>query len=147
MQGKHARPSVLLVEAEEDLRADIASWLAEAGFDVASCAGPHLSAPACPFERAGPCQLVRAADVVVIDDWLESDTLMDGPPGWELAVAYRALGLPIVVLSRAADPVRFEGDVAALIRAVKGFIATSEGSSEDWVMDARPAAPRDRKFR
>ena len=147
MKADRARVSVLLVEAEEDLRADLELCLTDAGFDVASCAGPHLAGPACPFERSGPCDLVRSAQVVVLDDWLESDTLMDGPPGWELAVAYRALGLPVVVLARPGEsgPIRggFRNIVldrppahATLIRAVERLTLVSDRSSEDWVMDA-----------
>jgi DNA-binding NtrC family response regulator len=149
---------VLLVEAEEDLRRTLSKWLTEAGFDVKSCAGPHLAAPACPFEATGPCDLVRAADVVVLDGWLESDTLMQGPTSWELALAYRALGLPIVVLGRRADPIRFEGeagvvvlerppDRATLVGAVEGLAIESERSTEDWIMDARPSSLGDRELR
>jgi hypothetical protein len=155
VRSDRVRASVLLVEAEEDLRADLSRWLTDAGFGVATCAGPHIAQPTCPFDRAGPCELVRSADVVVLDEWLESDTLMTGTPSWELAVAYHAMGKALVVLAGQGDPLRFEQDPsvivlerpperAALVRAVEAAASAAVGAPEDWVLDARPGAPRGR---
>jgi hypothetical protein len=145
--------SVLVVEAGSDLRGDLAAWLSQAGLLVTTCAGPHLAQPACPFDRTGPCDLVRRADVVVLDEWLESDTTLTGTPGWELAVAYHALGKPLIILAEGADPVRFEEDpsvvvlrrspdAGALIRAIESVVSAPRGGGEAWLIDACPPVPQ-----
>jgi hypothetical protein len=151
MKADHVRTSVLLVESEQSLRADLSRWLTEAGFDVVTCSGPHLARPACSYDSTGPCQLVRSADVVVLDEWLESDTLMTGPPAWELVIAYRAMGKRLVVLAEATDPVRFEDDPTAvvlgrppgraeLIDAVEKVAVATVAVDEAWLIDALPSA-------
>lgn len=146
------RPSVLIVEAEPDHQAELSRWLTGAGAEVATCSGPHLAEPSCPMGQRGPCELVRGADVVVLDGWLESDTMMEGSPGWELAVAYHAIGTPLVLLSGRADPVTFQGDARVIVlerrpsredlilavrRAADGTAPTSDLADESWLIDAR----------
>jgi hypothetical protein len=154
-----ARLSVLIVEGDPVLRAEMSTWLEAEHMKVDSCPGPHLVRPSCPFDASGPCELVRSADVVVLDEWLESDTFLEGAPGWELAVAYHALGTPLVLLASRVDAVSFEGEASVirlerpprrgtLIRAVRSAAGRRAAApilgDEPWVIDAVPSASRGR---
>jgi hypothetical protein len=129
-------PKVLVVTPGRLAESVIGGWLEAAGYDVLTCPGPREPDYACVGSRSGTCPLAKGADAVVLDLWLDSDTIARGTPGWELMLFYAGLGLPLVVLSGPEDavhplpdartkvlarPPRRENllrDVASLVRAV-----------------------------
>lgn len=98
-----ARGVVLVVEADSEVRERIGSWLDEAGFEVLSCPGPTAPYYTCIGGRGGPCPLVEPADVIVLDVWLDSHTMMEGTSAAELLALYVSGGKPVVALVRAGD--------------------------------------------
>lgn len=99
------RPVVLVVESDPGARDRLASWLEEAGYEVFVCPGPSGPEYVCVGGLGGPCPLVAAADAVVLDLWLEGDTVMEGTPAGELLVYYLASGKAVVALTHEDDPV------------------------------------------
>lgn len=59
------RPRVLVETADPALLISDFRFLVDAGFDVATCAGPGHDASRCPLLRGEQCQLVAEADVVL----------------------------------------------------------------------------------
>lgn len=99
------RRSVLVVERSERTRSRVGGWLEEAGFDVMWCPGPTGPGYRCVAGRGRACPLARAADVVVLDLWLESDAMMEGTSGLDLLGYYLRSGLPVVALTQGSEPV------------------------------------------
>ena len=97
--------TVLLVEFDGAERDRLGACLSEAGFDVLSCPGPTEPDYTCIGVREKRCPLAQAADVVVVDLLLGSDTMMRGSPGWEMCLFYYDQGLPIVALTGVSDPI------------------------------------------
>lgn len=125
--------TVLVVEPDQEARRRLSSWLGEAGFNVTECPGPITPEYTCPAGRCEFCALAAAADVIVLDLWLESDTMMTGTPGCEVLFYYLSLNKPVVVLGHEEDPLRplpQEGiavlrrppDRASLIAAVRALL-------------------------
>ena len=105
------RRVVLVVEADADERERLGSSLERAGFDVVQCPGPVSPDYICAGGLDGRCPLVEAADAVVLDLWLESDTVMVGTPSNELLDLYLASGKPVVTLGSVGPPDhRFDGE-------------------------------------
>lgn len=98
--------TVLVVESRDDARGEIGDWLDDEGFDVMACPGPHSPDFTCVGGRGEPCPLADAADIIVLDLYLESDQNLRGVPGWELLLYYAGRGRPLVVLSGPEDTVR-----------------------------------------
>jgi CheY-like chemotaxis protein len=94
------RPTILIVEADGGERELLGDVLEASGLDVILCSGPTAPDFTCIGSRDGSCPLIDAADVIVLDLWLESDTVLAGTPGSELLELYRASGRPVVALSR-----------------------------------------------
>ena len=86
MGGKSTK--VLLVEAETAERERLGDLLERAGFDVVECPGPSGPDYTCVGGREGRCALVEPADIVVLDLWLESDTMLCGTQSGELIGLY-----------------------------------------------------------
>ena len=96
----HTR-TVLVVEADPEERERLGSVLERAGHDVVVCSGPTRPGYVCIGGRAGSCPLVGDSDVVVLDLWLESDTVMMGTPSNELLQLYLSAGVPVITLGQA----------------------------------------------
>jgi CheY-like chemotaxis protein len=97
------RRSVLVVESEAESRAQMADWLEDAGYDVVVCPGPGAPDYTCIGGRGLPCPLAISADLVVLNDHLDSDAMMQGTPGWQLLTYYYELGKPVVSLIDSSD--------------------------------------------
>ena len=95
--------TVLVVEADPRLRSRVAGWLHQAGFDVRRSPGP--SAPDYRWPESTERRSTGAdADVVVLDLWLESDTVMSGTPAAEVLIYFLSLDKPLVALTGPDDP-------------------------------------------
>jgi DNA-binding response OmpR family regulator len=91
--------TVLLVECSETVRDRVGGWLEREGFEVLACPGPTEPEYRCVATRGGTCPLAAAADLVVIDLWLESDRALKGTSGRRLLQFYVSKGLPVVALT------------------------------------------------
>lgn len=120
---------VLVVDQDSEPREQMAGWLMEAGYEVLTCPGPVAPSYTCVGGRGGLCPLAAAADVVVLNLELASDTVLAGTPALKLLCYYLGLGKGVVTLGRPGDSVRpFEqervvlvgrpADRGALLRAV-----------------------------
>jgi CheY-like chemotaxis protein len=96
--------TVLVVEADADERDRLGTVLERGGDDVVLCSGPAGPDYVCIGGREGRCPLIDASDVVVLDLWLESDTLMMGTPAEELLRLYVSAGKPVITLGTAEPP-------------------------------------------
>ncbi len=94
---------VLLVEPDAELRDLIGGWLEEAGYDVLVCPGPSRPDYSCVAGRGKPCPLAHAADVVVLDLWLASDSVLEGTSSFELLSYYLRSGKPVVAMAPGHD--------------------------------------------
>lgn len=110
------RRSVLLVEQDRELRERVGSWLEGAGFDVYVCPGPSAPTYTCIASEGRPCPLAKAADVVLLDLWLASESALMGTSASELLSYYMATGKPVVVVDHGHDELRpFRDEVAAVL--------------------------------
>lgn len=91
---------VLVVEADPRMRSQVATWLEAEGYQVLSCPGPTGPDYTCVMGRCRRCALAEAANLVVLDTGLDSNSVMEGTPPDELLAGYLALDLPVVVLQR-----------------------------------------------
>jgi CheY-like chemotaxis protein len=108
--------SVLLVEADAQLRDRLGGWLERSGFDVLQCPGPTGPSYTCLISRGKACALAKAADVVVLDLWLHSDSVMLGTTATELLAYYLTYQRPVVVIDPGHDELLpFVDEVAARI--------------------------------
>jgi hypothetical protein len=112
------RPIVLVVEADDEERDRLGSALERGGFEVIQCPGPVAPEYVCVGSLDGRCPLVSVADAIVLDLWLESDTVMVGTSAHELLDLYLASAKPVVTLGSVVEPDhRFEdGRVTRLSR-------------------------------
>jgi hypothetical protein len=92
---------VLLVEGDDAAREEFGRILEAAGHQVLLCTGPSGPDYTCVGTRGGRCALADGADAVVLDTRLRGDDLFGGTTGWQLALVYRDLGLPLVALAEA----------------------------------------------
>jgi hypothetical protein len=95
--------TVLIVEHDREARERMGRWFERTGFRVLDCPGPTRPALTCVGGEGGPCPLVDAADLVVLDLWLQSDSLMEGTSSLELLMYYITTGKPIVAFSHGPD--------------------------------------------
>jgi CheY-like chemotaxis protein len=93
--------TVLVVETDADERERLGDVLERGGYDVVLCSGPTGPDYVYIGEREGWCPLIGGSDVVVLDLWLESDTLMTGTPSDELLQLYLSSGKPVITLGSA----------------------------------------------
>jgi DNA-binding response OmpR family regulator len=108
--------SVLLVEADAQLRDRIGEWLEHSGFEVFLCPGPSAPSYTCLASRARPCALVKATDIVVLDLWLASDSVMLGTTATELLAHYLSNDRPVVVIDPGHDELlSFMDEIAARV--------------------------------
>ncbi len=140
MQGPRGRrTAVLVVEADAGERGRLGDELERAGFDVLLCPGPMPPDYTCVGSRQGACPLVASADVVVLDLWLESDTVLAGTPAEELLELYVAAGRPVVALGAGKRMVDIYGEepvvvlerrppAEAMVRAVQHLLASAASS-------------------
>ena len=98
------RPAVLVVAEESALSEAMSAWLREAGLRAIPCPGPQPPSYVCAGGRGEPCLLTGSADLVVLDLWLASDTLLRGTPAMQLLFYYLDLGKPVVALQRLGGP-------------------------------------------
>jgi len=94
---------VLVVEPDLELRDVMGKWLEEAGYDVLACPGPSLPDYTCVAGRGKSCPLADGADVVVLDLWLGSDSVLVGTSATELLAYYLSSERPVVGLSARHD--------------------------------------------
>jgi CheY-like chemotaxis protein len=92
--------TVLIVESDAEERERLGTILEVAGYDVVICSGPTGPDYVCIGARESRCPLVGGSDVVVLDLWLESDTLMMGTPSNELLQLYLSAGKAVITLGR-----------------------------------------------
>jgi len=97
--------TVLLVERSEETRGQVGSWLEEAAFEVLACPGPTGPDYRCLAGVGRPCPLVRGADAVVLDLWLESDLMVEGTSGVDLLGFYLGSGRPVLALTHGSESV------------------------------------------
>ncbi|HEX9410703.1 MAG TPA: hypothetical protein VF986_03285 [Actinomycetota bacterium] len=97
------RSVVLLVEQDPELRDRMGGWVEEAGYEVVICPGPSAPDYTCVASRGVPCALARAADLVVLDLWLASDSALQGTSSTKLLSYYLRAGKPVVGLSPGRD--------------------------------------------
>jgi len=136
MTGTDVPATVLLVEADEDERERIASWLEDAGYEVATCPGPIGPDYTCVGSRGGICALAVHASVVILDMSLESEAVLSGTSAEELLAMYLFGGHKIVVLgSHPGGEVpgqlvrmRRHPEREALVGAVRGLAALGPGT-------------------
>jgi hypothetical protein len=95
--------TVLIVEHDRETRERMGRWFERAGFRVLDCPGPTSPSLKCVGSEGGPCPLVDASDLVVLDLWLQSDSLMEGTSSLELLMFYITTGKPIVAISGGPD--------------------------------------------
>jgi CheY-like chemotaxis protein len=95
--------TVLIVEHDGDARERMSRWFERGGFRVVTCSGPAREDLTCVGSDGGPCPLVDASDLVVLDLWLQSDSLMEGTSSLELLMFYITTGKPIVAISHGPD--------------------------------------------
>lgn len=108
--------AILVVEADPELRDRIGEWLEHSGFEVFLCPGPSAPSYSCVASRARPCALVKAADVVVLDLWLASDSVMAGTTATELLAYYLSNDRPVVVVDPGHDELAsFMDEIAARV--------------------------------
>lgn len=111
------KPIVLVVTEDHEPSEAISAWLREDGLDVVVCPGPQAPSYVCAGGRGEPCSLAGNADVVMLDLWLASDTVLTGTPALQLLSYYRSLGKPVVALERLGDPAAsFADDGVELVR-------------------------------
>jgi CheY-like chemotaxis protein len=108
--------SILLVEHDPEARYRIGAWLEDAGIDVYLCPGPSAPTYNCIASSGNPCPLVPAADLVLLDLWLASESVMMGTSATELLSYYVSTGKPVVVIDPGHNELRsFRDDVAAVL--------------------------------
>lgn len=91
-------PSVLLVEYDAETRDGLAEWLQRAGFDVLMCPGPRGPDYRCVGSRLASCPLATGADLVILDLWLASDSVMAGTSAFHLLDYYLSLEKPVIAI-------------------------------------------------
>ncbi|SRR6266540_535901 len=107
---------VLVVDQDPQPRERMAGWLMQAGYQVLTCPGPVAPSYTCVGGRGGQCPLALAAEVVVLDLELASDTMLAGTPALSLLCYYLGLGKGVVALGRPGDSVRpFEQERVVLL--------------------------------
>lgn len=94
---------VLLVENDPDLRDRIGGWLEDAAFDVVACPGPSWPDYSCVAVRGTACPLAQAADIVILDLWLASDSVLIGTSSTQLLSYYVGSGKPVIGISSRQD--------------------------------------------
>jgi DNA-binding response OmpR family regulator len=97
---------VLVVEGSGDLRDRIGGWLEEAGFEVMACPGPQRHEYRCLGGEGRRCPLAGAADLVILDLWLESDSTIQGTSAIDLLSYYLSSGRPVVAISHGPERTR-----------------------------------------
>lgn len=108
--------TVLLVEADPELRDRIGRWLEYSGLEVLLCPGPSEPSYTCLASKGRPCALVKGADVVLLDLWLASDSIMLGTTASELLAYYVSNDRPVVVIDPGHDELlAFMDEIAARI--------------------------------
>jgi CheY-like chemotaxis protein len=109
-------PSVLLVEHDPELRYRIGAWLESADIQVYQCPGPSAPTYNCIASSGKPCPLVHAADLVLLDLWLASESALMGTSASQLLSYYVATGKPVVVVDHGHDELRsFRDEVSAVL--------------------------------
>jgi hypothetical protein len=89
---------VLVVASDIDVGFRASERLEDEGHEVSWCPGPRSPRFTCLGGCGRYCPLAGAADVVVLDGWLDSDLYRRGVPSWHLLRYYRERGLPVVAL-------------------------------------------------
>jgi hypothetical protein len=108
--------SVLLVEQDPGLRERVGDWLEGSGIDVYVCPGPSAPTYTCIASEGRPCPLAKVADLVLLDLWLGSDTVLMGTSASQLLSYYLASGKPVVVIDPGHEELRpFRDEVSAVL--------------------------------
>ena len=97
---------VLLVENDPELRDRMGAWLEDAEYEVVVCPGPSYPEYTCVASRGVPCPLAHGADLVVLDLWLASDSVLSGTSSTELLSFYLGSGKPVIGISARHDQSR-----------------------------------------
>jgi CheY-like chemotaxis protein len=126
-------PRILVVESDASARERLRSWLEVDGLHVVECGGPTAPEYTCPAGFLAHCPLTSEADVIVLNLWLESDTVLAGTPAGSVLLYYLSMDKPIVALTDGSDaliPAPQEGiavlrrppERTQLLRAVRGLL-------------------------
>ena len=102
------KPTILVVTEDLEPSQAISAWLREAGLRVIGCPGPQPPSYVCAGGRAESCPFAGGADVVVLDLWLASDTVLRGHARHATSFLSYCLdlGKPVVALQRLGGPPR-----------------------------------------
>jgi hypothetical protein len=77
------KPTILVVTEDSEPSEAMSAWLREAGLRVLACPGPQPRPMSVPV-TGRRCPFAVGADVVVLDLWLASDTMLRGTPAMQL---------------------------------------------------------------
>jgi hypothetical protein len=94
------KPTILVVTEDSAPSQAISAWLREAGLRVIGGLGPQPPSYLCAGGRGESCPFAGGGDVVVLDLWLASDTMLPGTPARQRLCHYLDLGKPVVALQR-----------------------------------------------
>ena len=78
------KPTILVVTEDPEPSQAISAWLREPGLRVIGYPGPQPPSYLCAGERGESCPFAVSVDVVVLDLWLASDTMLRGTPARQL---------------------------------------------------------------
>jgi len=98
------KPTILVVTEDPEPSQAISAWLREAGLRVIGCPDPHPELCLCGDAANHARPFAVGADVVLLDLWLASDTMLRGTPAMQLLSHYLDLGKPVVALQRLGAP-------------------------------------------
>jgi hypothetical protein len=77
------KPTILVVTEDPEPSQAISAWLGEAGLRVVGCPGPQPPSYIC-VEGRESCPFAVGVDVVVLDLWLASETMLRGTTTMQL---------------------------------------------------------------
>jgi hypothetical protein len=128
----------LIVDHDRRAGDRMGRWLEREGYEVLLCPGPSPPSMTCIGGKGGPCPLVDGANVLVLDLWLQSDSLMIGTSSLEILMYYIATGKPIVAVSHGPDAthlfmeerlavLEWPVDRAELVETVRTMLAAPAG--------------------
>ena len=141
--------TVLVVERSDEARDRLACWIEEAGCTVTACPGPTAPDYRCVGGRTGSCPLVREADAIVLDLWLESDAALEGTSAIDLLGYYLGSGSPVIALTHSegfVDMFCDEGlvtlssppDRREVVETIRSLLRGREGRDQDDATRGRP---------
>jgi len=154
--GIETRRQALVVAYDRATSSAVGGWLEATGFEVALCPGPLGPSYRCVAAKASEsgCPLIRDADVIVLDLWLQSDVDDRGSAALDLVHYYRSRGKRLLMLDHGMStsslfpaervavlpwpPVRAEVERFAVALAGEGGRSTDVPDDETFFGETRP---------